>query len=247
MKMLIPIMALILVSGISPVKAQTCVFKANQNIGFLKENFEEELALYSTIVLNINGKIFSTIDTGEIIIPVNQSHFDTIRYTYTDRNEIKQDTFICKLRQNEVYTISPCTCCGIFLITPEKNAKRGFIKFENRANQDYIAMFSEAQYDTIPKHADTEFLPSYISMNCGFRPSDVVIAKKEYLNPKYDYENWSKKPVHEIKALKKEQESHILFKTQFLFLHEEKLIVAIDQKAKNIRISLSDSSTGPGK
>lgn len=196
---------------------------------------------FLSLEFEINNSKIKTIDSNSISVSVNKREFDTIRYSYrNDKGFTIRDTFICKLKANEVYTISPCTCCGIFMITPSKNAKRGFVKFYNKSSREYIAMTPEFDYDTIPKTSNTDFIPSSISMNCGFRPNRIFIANFDYLDEKYQYENWSTKSPEEKRALELEQESHISFGFKYLFLHEEKLIVSINKEGNKFGVELSE-------
>ncbi len=230
-----------LLSCLSKIHAETCTIKISDSVDFLKKNYPQEMNYFLSLEFEINDSKIKTINSDSINVTINNVGFDTIKYFYKNsQDEVIRETFICKLRPGETYTISPCTCCGIFLMTPLKNAKRGFVKFENSSQKKYIAVLSEFDYDTIPKLSKTNFIPSLISMNCGFRPNEIFIATFDYQNEKYQYEKWSTKSTQGKKALKLEQESHIIFKFNYLFLHEEKLIVKIDNESNKIKVELSE-------
>jgi hypothetical protein len=125
-------------------------------------------------------------------------------------------------------------------MTPEKNAKRGFVKFVNQSPKEYLAMVSEFDYETINKNSNTEFIFSSISMNCGFRPNRIFIADSNYLNSKYLYDNWSTKSNEGKRDLEKEQENYIVDSFDFLFLHGERLIVTIDSSGNSFSVDIED-------
>ena len=99
----------------------------------------------------------------------------------------------------------------------------------NHSNQTFISESGEFELDTLYKNSDTDFIQSSISMNCGFRPNQLFLADLDYLNPKYQYDQLKLKSELEQELLEKEQLSLIRFSFNFLFLHEEKLLVSIDE------------------
>ena len=223
------------------IHAGTCTVRISDRIEFFKKNFNEEMNYFLSLEFQINNSKINTIDSDSITVLTYTKDFDTVKYTYKNRDgETISDTFICKLKSDEIYTISPCICCGIFLMTPSKNAKRGYVKFINSSKQGFLARTSEFDFDTIPKFSKTDFIPSLISMNCGFRPNRIFIANFGYQNDKYQYKNWSTKSPEGKKALELEQESHITFSFNYLFLHEEKLIVKINKDANDFIIELNE-------
>lgn len=232
---------IILLSCLSKLYAGTCTIKISDRVDFFKKNFPQEMNYFLSLEFEINDSKIKTINSDSIHVKINDIEFDTIKYFYKNhQDKIIRETFICKLKPGETYSISPCTCCGIFLMTPSKNPKRGFVKFKNNSQQEFLSVSSEFDYDTIPKLSNTNFIPSMISMNCGFRPNRIFIANFNYQNEKYQYENWSTKSTEEKKALELEQESHIIFNFNYLFLHEEKLVVKINGEANKFKVELSE-------
>lgn len=212
--------------------AQTCSIRCKaphmQEFG----NFEEEMSVFYSIEFSLNGVPVKTTDKDEKTIPVNQNGFDTIRYSYLWRGEKIEAVSLCKFRLNERYVISPCTCCGIFLITPEKKPERGFVQFINKSKSTYLGSASEIETDSIPPNSKTPFQFSSISMNCGFRPSQIAVFEPGYFDPKYDYEITSKLPDDKKDELESEQNKFIKYNMDFLFLHGERLILTIDKASK---------------
>ena len=219
--------------------AQTCSISINSADEFLQRNFKQEMSMFFSLEFEINGTRLKSTDTLSAIIDIKKTGFDFISYTYVEMNgKMIHDSFICKLKPGETYSISPCTCCGIFLMTPSKNAKRGFVKFNNNSLKEFTSVVSEFDYDTIPKNSSTAFTHSSISMNCGFRPNKIFIADIDYLNEKFSYINWSAKTQEEKETLLLEQDSLIIYSFNFLFLHEEKLIITINEFADEFKVFL---------
>jgi hypothetical protein len=219
--------------------AQSCTIYPNPDIGFMENNFEEELKTYHSLVFKINGVSLNTTNDDSIEVPVNKTGFDTVSYIYQYRGQEQKDTFLCKFRAEETYIVSPCTCCGIFLMRPNKNARRGSVKFQNHSSKAYIGIASEMDYDTIPPNASTDNIHSYISMNCGFRPSRIAVAEMAYTDEKYQYLNWPEEQGA-LDLLMKEQAAFVLYETQYLFLHEEKLLVTIHEDSKWIELNIEE-------
>lgn len=216
-------------------KAQTCTFKISDRV----ENFGEEIDNFFMIKFDINGTNVLTTDTTTTKININKAGFDTIHYSYINhKDENVTETALCKFRNGETYTVSPCTCCGIFLITPEKNGKRGFVKFKNESKNEYIGTASEIRADTLFKKSETEYVFSSISMNCGFRPNRILIAEFDYYNKKYGYENWQTQSVERKIELEQEQEGYVAYSFNYLFLHEEKIIVTICKKKSEFQLQI---------
>lgn len=215
--------------------AQTCAVKVG-NTDFLESNFEAELKAFLSLEFSINGIPLKTTDSIEKIIPLNRNGFDSIRYSYSWNNQRVEAFSLCKFRANETYTISPCTCCGIFLMTPKSAAERGFVKFVNRSKQLYLGSASEFDFDSIPPKSGTDFLFSAISMNCGFRPSQITVVDPEYLHTPLDDENPSK--LLGPKELNAKRMVLARGDVWFLFLHGEKLVVTIDKRASQFKLEL---------
>ncbi len=220
--------------------AQNCTVKINAKTDFFKTRFKEEMNVFLSLDFKVNNVQIKAIDTTEISVLVNPSTFDTIKYSFLDHGVIYTDQFICKLRPNEVYTISPCTCCGIFLITPSENAKRGSVKYINNSKKEFIAETGESERDTLFSKNETAFINSSISMNCGFMPNTIFVADFGYLDKKFSYENWESKPQDQIDILMREQQSYIVYSFNYLFLHQEKLLVTIDKSGKTFKLTLEN-------
>ncbi len=75
------------------------------------------------------------------------------------------------------------------------------------------------------------------SVRCAFRFKKQVL-EPDYLNPKFDYENWQYKSEQEQELLDKEQKDLIRFSFNYLFLHGEKLVVTIDENGRDFRVEL---------
>lgn len=196
--------------------AQTCKVKGCTKLAYFERSYKEDIEAYKSLVFIINGKNISVLDTAEIEIPLNKEGFDTIQYSYIDQQQkTVYETSLCKLKDKETYMISPCTCCGIFLIVPSSKAERGFVKFVNKSNKELYGMASEFDYDTIPKKSSTGFISADISMNCGFRPSDILVQTE----PRVDSEP-------------------SIYKVSYLFLHAEKLVLTIEKNGTDIHLEL---------
>ena len=184
--------------------ASTCTIQIADKKGFPEANHAPEMKLFMSLEFEINGSAIRPSDSLPIEIAIHPDGFDSIVYSFIDQNGNKvHESSICKLKSGEVYTIYPCVCCGIFLMTPSKDAKRGFVKFKNQSDMDYIAMSSDFNYDTIPGQSATKFKPSLISMNCGFRPNSIFLANFKYLDSQYLYDNWSKQSSDQKAILRK--------------------------------------------
>ncbi|WP_300666765.1 hypothetical protein [Fluviicola sp.] len=215
--------------------AQTCVVKIG-NTDFLDSNFREELNTFLSLEFSINGIPVKPKDSIEKIIPVNRNGFDSIRYSYTWNNQRIEKFSLCKFKPNETYTISPCTCCGIFLMTPKSNAERGFVKFVNRSKKLYLGSASEFDFDSIPPKSSTGFLFSAISMNCGFRPSQITVVDPEYLDSPLGDEKPSK--LLDAKELNVKRMELARCDVSFLFLHGEKLVVTFGKNGSQFKLEL---------
>lgn len=212
---------------------QTCSVLCKSS-GFWEKsgNFEEEMAVFFSLEFSFNGVPLKTTSETQKIIPIHPNGFDTIRYSYTWNGKRIEAFSLCKFRKNEQYTISPCVCCGIFLMRPEKNPERGYVQFVNNSQTTYFGSASEIDTDSIPPNSNTPFQFASISMNCGFRPSQIAVFEPGYFDLKYTYENTSKLPDDEQTRLEAEQEKYIRYNTDFLFLHGERLILTIDKNAR---------------
>lgn len=238
-KMITKLQIILLISAFAnSVLAQNCTIGIRDDFDFLKKNFNEELEVFLSLEFEINKVQLKANDSTAIVVSPNKVGFDTINYSFMYRDSMYSDQFICKLRAGETYTISPCTCCGIFLMTPSQNAERGFVKYVNNSNRTFMAETGELEIDTLYKRKETDFIHSSISMNCGFRPNNIFVADFDYLDKKFDYENWKNKTVIEQNLLKKEQQSHILFSFNYLFLHAEKLTVTINKTGEIYNLTL---------
>lgn len=219
--------------------AQNCSIKITDDLNDFTQDFEEEMKSFFSLEFIINGITFNSRDTNTISISPNTTVFDTIHYSFIDRNgKTYAETFLCQLRNDETYTISPCVCCGVFLMTPEKNAKRGFVRFNNKSSNEYITIASEIDSDTLYKTSNTDYIFSSISMNCGFRPNQILLARYSYFDEKYQYENWKTKTAKEKELLEQDRKLHLAYQFNFLFLHEEKLTLTIAQDGKTFDLKL---------
>lgn len=206
--------------------AQTCVLRID-SADFLESNLQEEINTFLSLEFSINGIPLKATDSIEKIIPLNRNGFDSIRYSYTWNNQQVEKFSLCKFKPDETYKISPCTCCGIFLIVPKSKAERGFVKFVNRSKQLYLGSASEFDFDSIPPKSGTDFLFSAISMNCGFRPSQITVAVPEYLHSQLS-------GAKELKVKRMMMRGDV----PFLFLHGERLIVTIPKNATQFNLKL---------
>ncbi len=219
--------------------SQRCEIKNLKSFEFAKHDDFSESKIFFSLKFKINGIDFSTIDTNRIRVPINNKTFDSISYSFVnDKNELVRGDFLCKFKADEKYTISPCTCCGIFLVLPSKNANRGYVKFKNNSSSEFIGMVSEIDYEEVLPKKTTDYIFSSISMNCGFRPSYISLALPSYLNKKYQFENWSTKTTKEIRVLHEEQNQDIVYRINYLFLHKEKLTISIDEDGSDFELIL---------
>ncbi len=224
----------------SSVQAATCTVKISDRIDFFKTNYSVEISSFLSMDFELNQTCISSLDTNYFTVHINNIGFDTLIYSFLDQKGLTVcDTSICKLKADEAYTISPCTCCGIFLMISTQNAARGSVKFINDSTDEFIAMVGSFDYDTIPKLARTDFIPSEISMNCGYRPNRIFISSHDYTDERYQYENFKDKSLYEKKSLREEQQTHVVYEFNYLFLHEEKLIVRIDKERNIFDVELS--------
>jgi hypothetical protein len=213
----------------SGVFAQKCTVKISDEIASWQKHSPKKIEAFLTLAFEFNHVNINATDRKNVHIPILDKGFDTVVYSYMYKGVIYRKQFICKLRAKETYTISPCECCGVFLMVPEQNARRGSVKYMNHSTQTFISESGEFELDTLYKNSDTDFIQSSISMNCGFRPNQLFVADLDYLNPKYQYDQLKLKSESEQELLDKEQLSLIRFSFNFLFLHEEKLLVSIDE------------------
>lgn len=224
---------------LSSIQAETCRVRISDRINFHPNNNVEEITTFLSMNFELNQSSIAALDSNSITVPINNIGFDTLIYSFLDQHGLTVcDTTICKLKANEMYTIGPCTCCGIFLMTPSKNAARGSVKFLNESSDEFIAMVGSFEYDTIPRLTQTDFIPSEISMNCGYRPNRIFFASFDYIDEKYQYENLKDRPLLEKNSLREEQESHVVYEFTYLFLHEEELIVSIGKEKKYFTVDL---------
>ena len=221
------------------VAAQKSIVKINNDVPLMQKNSSRELEVFLSIEFEVNHVKIKATDKQQVRIPVQKSGFDTVNYTFTYNGKVHNEQFICKLRAKEKYTISPCTCCGIFLMTPDQNAQRGSVKYINASKHEFISETGDQEIHALTKNSSTDYIHSFISMNCGFRPNQIFIAEPDYLNPKFDYENWESKTEQEQELLDKEQNDLIRFSFNYLFLHGEKLVVTIDESGRDFRVELS--------
>jgi hypothetical protein len=218
--------------------AQKCIVKINDDISLMQKHSSRDLEVFLSIEFEVNYVKIKATDKQQVRIPVQKTGFDTVNYTFTYNGEVHNEQFICKLRANEKYTISPCTCCGIFLMTPAQNAQRGSVKYINASKHEFISETGDQEIHALAKNSSTDYIHSFISMNCGFRPNQIFIAEPDYLNPKFDYENWQYKSEQEQELLDKEQKELIRFSFNYLFLYGEKLVVTIDESGRDFRVEL---------
>ena len=229
---------LCLVALFNELAAQKCVIKINDNVPLMQKHSARDIEVFLSIEFEVNHVKIKATDKLQVRIPVQKTGFDTVNYTFTYNGKVCNEQFICKLRAKEKYTISPCTCCGIFLMTPAQNAQRGSVKYINASKHELISETADQDIHFLAKNSSTDYIHSFISMNCGFRPNQMFIAEPDYLNPKFDYENWQYKSVQEQALLDKEQKELIRFSFNYLFLHGEKLVVTIDEAGRDFRVVL---------
>ena len=218
--------------------AQKCMVKINNDVPLIQKHSARDIAVFLSIEFEVNHVKIKATDKRQVRIPVHKTGFDTVNYTYTYNGKVYNEQFICKLRTKEKYTISPCNCCGIFLMTPAQNAQRGSVKYVNASKHEFISQTGDQAIHALDKKSSTDYIHSFISMNCGFRPNQIFIAEPDYLNPKYDYENWQYKTEQEQELLDMEQKDLIRFSFNYLFLHGEKLVVTIEETGRDFRVEL---------
>jgi hypothetical protein len=233
------ILLLCLVAFFNEVAAQKCIVKINDDVPLMQKHSSRDLEVFLSIEFEVNHVKIKATDKKQVRIPVQKTGFDTVNYTFTYNGGVHNEQFICKLRTKEKYTISPCTCCGIFLMTPAQNAQRGSVKYVNASKHEFISETGDQAIHALPKNSSTDYIHSFISMNCGFRPNQIFIAEPDYLNPKFNYENWQSKTEQEQELLDKEQNDLIRFSFNYLFLHGEKLVVTIHESGRDFRVELS--------
>jgi hypothetical protein len=228
------------------LSSSTFTSYANDGLSLIKINKDaqrffgndlDELNVFLSLEFEVNHQKIKATDAKTVKVRPHQEGFDTVLFSFFYRDSIHRGTFICKLKGHEIYTISPCTCCGLFAIAPSKNPMRGDIKFVNNSSRDFIAETGD-EYVTIESNKETGFIHSSISMNCGFRPTKLFIADPSYVDPKFSYENLMNKSDAEQVELEKEQDGLILFSFNFLFLHQEKLVVRIDEEGAHFSLNL---------
>jgi hypothetical protein len=213
------------------------LIKIDQNAKKYFGNDLDELNVFLSLEFEVNHQKIKATDAKTVKVRPYQEGFDTVFFSFFYQDSIHRGMFICKLKGNETYTISPCTCCGLFAIAPSKNAMRGDIKFVNNSSRDFIAETGD-EYLTIEPNKETSFIHSFISMNCGFRPTKLFISDPSYVDSKFLFENLKSKSEAEQDDLEKEREGLILFSFNFLFLHQEKLVVTIDATGEHFDIKL---------
>jgi hypothetical protein len=232
------ILFLKLLTNFNVIYSQNCSVKIIDESQYFSEGFEVDLKVFFSLKFRINNVELSAINKDSIFIKPNLEGFDTISYSYEYDGNNFEDVFLCKLRPNEKYNISMCTCCGLFLMTPESEAERGGVKYINNSNKEFLAFTSEFDYDTLLRKDSTDYIPSLISVNCNFRPNTIFISDPKYYNSKFDYSNLNKKSTQEKELLIKQQNNYILYSFNYLFLHKEKLNVTIDKSGKKFSLSL---------
>lgn len=227
-----------LLISVNKVFSQKCSVQISDNIEFFKRSHAEEMDVFMSLEFKINAQTIKATDTTPFSLPISPSGFDTVNYSFIANGVRQYDWFICKFRPKETYIISPCTCCGIFLMTPTKDAERGFVKYINRSDKTFVSESGESQIDTLHSRQETEFIFSSISMNCGFRPNTIFVAELDYLDQRFDYDHWKTKSAAEQDLLQKEQQGFIRFSCNYLFLHGERLVVTVNQTGNAFRLEL---------
>ena len=187
---------------------------------------------FDSLVFIVNGEKLNLINLEIKEIKLNKNGFDKLSYFYKGKKNIEVTEMNCKFKPNHAYKIVPCLCCGDFMIIADSVPRRGSVRFINNTNRKLIGIRSEMDLDTINKKSKTKYLPSDISMNCGFRPFDIEITEFKYANPKFDYNEDNTKEENE--KLDKEQNSLWIAKAPFLFLHGEKITALYDDKKRKI-------------
>ncbi|REG91122.1 hypothetical protein [Flavobacterium aquicola] len=187
---------------------------------------------FDSLVFIVNGEKLNLINLEIKNIKLNQNGFDKLSYYYKGKENIVVTEMSCKFKPNHSYKIMPCLCCEDFMIVADSVPKRGSVRFINNTNRKLIGIRSEFNLDTINKKSKTKYLPSDISMNCGFRPFFIEITEFKYANPKFDYNEDNTEEQNQI--LNKEQDSLWIAKEPFLFLHGEKITAIYDDKKRKI-------------
>jgi len=187
---------------------------------------------FDSLVFIINGIELSSTDSEPKTFKLQKNGFDNFSYYYKGEKDKIITELKCKFKPNNSYKIVPCICCGEFMLEADSLPKRGSVRFVNETNRKLIGIRSDFNLDTINKKSTTQYLPSDISMNCGFREFYIEIAEFDYANPKFDY-NETNTDLQNDK-LNEEQEKLWITKTPFLFLHGEKLTATYDDKRKKI-------------
>ena len=213
------------------------LIKIDKNAEGFFGNDRHELNVFLSLEFEVNHQKIKATDSKTLKVRPHKEGFDTVLFSFFYRDSIHRGVFICKLKGHETYTISPCTCCGLFAIAPSKNAMRGDIKFVNNSRRNFIAETGD-EFVTLEPNKETGFIHSSISMNCGFRPTKLFIADLGYVDPKFLFENLETKSEAEQDHLEKEQDGLILFSFNFLFLHQEKLVVTINDSANQFNLEL---------
>src|SRR5690606_19539809 len=137
---------------------QTCSIRSKASVLFsISDNFEQEKAVYYSIEFSFNGVPVKTSSEDTTTIPVNPNGLDTIQYSYLWEGERIEEIGLCKFGANEPCVVSPCVCCGIFLVVPEKHPERGFVQFVNKCKTPYEVSTSEIESDRLEGNSKAPF------------------------------------------------------------------------------------------
>jgi hypothetical protein len=206
------IQTLIFVCCIQLAFAQTATIKV------VRTDYPEQFRDFDKFIFSFNDLTFSATDTTAKNIRLNKNGFDQC-YAILGKDTF---LFLAKFKEGESYMIKSGCCCANFTITPDKDAKRGCVRFDNKASRDLWGIISEINTDTIKANSRSEYIFASESAMCLFKPAGIFIAETAYNNPKYDY--YSTSEVN-YDSLWTEQDKYILTSSSFLFLHGEKLTV----------------------
>lgn len=179
-----------------------------QNYNEIKNVFKIEIEAFESLEFIINGVAFKVSDDLDINIPLNKMGFDSIKYSYKIHDKEYKSFALAKFKTDQQYYLSPCTCCGIFMIAP-KNPERGIVRFKNRSKSKLLALTGDFEHEVIYPKSTSKYFFSSISMNCGFTPNQIGLFTSDFIE--------SKEGIFEI--------DREIFSFDFLFVNGEKLSI----------------------
>src|SRR5688572_21458701 len=78
---------------------------------------------FDSLVFIVNGTVINSNDTGLKTVKIKKNGFDDFSYYYKNKKE-EVYKVKCKFIENNTYTISPCVCCGDFLVAADSTSTR---------------------------------------------------------------------------------------------------------------------------